>query len=147
MSRRTIAGWGAGSLVVVGAVAAALINELHGGWGWWVAAAVVVMVWAAGTGWLAYQVGGSGGVGQGAGSVSADRIRGSVRTETTMEGWCESTLVGVGGAGGEDGGGDVVGEGAVRARIIGGDASTRTILRACSRAQRRPSASSGRSAV
>lgn len=132
VSRRAVAGWGAGSLVVVGAVAAALINEFHGGWGWWVAAVVVVLVWALGTGWLAYRAGGSAGVGQGAGSVFADRIKGSVRTETTMEGWRGSTPVGVAGADGEDGGGDVVGEGAVRARIISGDASTRTTLRASS---------------
>jgi hypothetical protein len=129
VSRRTVAGWGAGSLVLMGAVAAALINELHGGWRWWVAAVVVVVVWALGTGWLTYRAGGSGGVAQGAGSVFADRIKGSVRTETTLEGWRTSTPVGVAGG---DGGGNAVGEGAVRARIIGGDASTRTTLRASS---------------
>lgn len=143
MSRRTVAGWGAGSLVVVGAAAAALINELHGGWGWRVAAAVVVVVWAVGAGWLAYRAGGSAGVSQGPGSVFADRIKGSVRTETTVEGWRGSTPVGVAGAGGEDGGADVVGEGAVHARIIGGDASTRTTLRASSPPPGTPPASSG----
>ncbi|MGH3781180.1 MAG: NACHT and WD repeat domain-containing protein, partial [Pseudonocardiaceae bacterium] len=132
MSRRAVAGWGAGSLVVVEAVAAALINELHGGWGWWVAAAVVVVVWAVGTGWVAYRAGGSSGFGQAAGSVFADLIRGSVKTETTVEGWRVSTLAGIASAGGEDGGGDVVGEGAVRARRIGGDVSTLTTLRASS---------------
>ena len=41
VSGRVVAAWGAGSLVVVGAVAAVLINELHGGVGggllplWW----------------------------------------------------------------------------------------------------------------
>jgi hypothetical protein len=129
VSRRVVAGWGAGSLVVVGAVAGALINELHGGWGWWVAAVVVVVVWALGAGWVAYRAGASAGVSQGAGSVLADRIKGSVRTETTMEGQRASSLVGVAGGGGEEGGGDVLGEGAVRAGVIGGDALTRTTLR------------------
>jgi hypothetical protein len=127
--RRTVAAWGMGSLVVVGAAATALINELHGGWGWRFAAAVVVVVWAVGTGWLTYRAGRSDGVRQETGSVIADRMRGSVTTETTIEGWRRSTRVGVAGSGGEGGGGDVLGEGAVRARIIGGDVSTRTNLR------------------
>lgn len=127
MSQRTVAGWGAGLLVVVGAVAAVLINELHGGWGWWVGAVGVVVVWAVGTGWLAYRSGGFAGVDQSAGSVVADRIRGSVRTETAVEGWRGSTPMGMAV---DDGGGDVVGEGAVRARLIGGDVSARAFLRA-----------------
>ena len=86
MSGRVVAAWGAGSLVVVGAVAAVLINELHGGVWWWVATAVVVGVWAVGAGWLAYRVGRFGGVRQGVGSVLADRITGSVRTQTTIDG-------------------------------------------------------------
>ncbi len=135
-----VAGWGAGSLVVVGAVAAALINELHGGWGWWVAVVVVVVVWALGTGWLAHRAGGSG-VRQGAGSVCADRIMGSVTTETTMGAGRGSTPVAVAGGGGVDG--DVVGEGAVRARSIGGDTSTRTTLRASSPAPGMPPAHLG----
>lgn len=143
MSRRTVAGWGAGSLVVVGAAAAALINELRGGWGWRVAAAAVVVAWALGTGWLAYRAGGPTVVSQGAGSVCADRIKGSVKTQTTMEGWPGSTPVGVAGAGGEGDGGDVVGQGAVRARIIGGDASTRTTLRASSPPPGTPPANPG----
>ncbi|MCA1602026.1 MAG: hypothetical protein LC776_10425 [Acidobacteria bacterium] len=54
-SRRTVEAWGAGSLVVVQAVAAALINELHGGWEWWVLAGLVVVGWALTVGWLAYR--------------------------------------------------------------------------------------------
>lgn len=128
VSRRTVAAWGAGWLVVVGAVASTLINGLHGGWGWWVAAVIVVVVWAVGSGWLAYRAGGSGGVSQGAGSVFAEHIRGSVTTETAIEGWRGSTPGGVVGCG--DGGDDVMGEGAVRTGIIGDDVSTRTTLRA-----------------
>lgn len=143
MSRRTVAAWGAGSLILVGAAATALINELHGSWGWWVAAAAVVGMWAVGSGWLAYREGGSAGVGQRAGSVFADRINGSVRTETTMDGWHGSTSVGSAGAGGEDGSDDVVGEGAVRARLIGGDTATRTTLRASSPTPGTPPANSG----
>lgn len=129
MSGQRVAGWGAGSLVVVGAVAAALINEVHSGWGWWVAVAVVVMVWALGAGWLAYRAGGSASVRQSAGSVVADRISGSVRTETTIEGW-RGFMLRASDCGIENGGGDAVGEGAVRVGIIGGDVSTRTTMRA-----------------
>jgi hypothetical protein len=43
----------AGALVVVGAAASALINELDGGPGWWIATAAVVLLWAAGTALLA----------------------------------------------------------------------------------------------
>lgn len=113
-------------MVVVSAAAAVLINELHGGWQWWVSAIVVVLVWAGGAGWLAFQAGGSGEVVQGPGSVVADQIMGSVKTETTMTGWFTSPSMG-GGAGGDGEEGDgVIGPGAVRARAVGGDVSTRT---------------------
>ena len=47
--RRHVFAVGSGGLIVLGSVAAALINELHGGWGWWIAAGLVVLAWAAGT--------------------------------------------------------------------------------------------------
>jgi len=78
----------AGLLVVVGAVAAALINELHGGWGWWVAAGAAVLVWAVGTGFVAFRTGDTGGsvrVGEG-GAYSGGSIRGGVTTRTTIRG-------------------------------------------------------------
>lgn len=136
LSRRAVLAWGAGSLVVVGAVAAALINELHGGWRWWVAAVVVVVAWAVGTGWLAYRAAGLRDVQQGAGSVFADRISGSVTTQTAVEGWKRSPLASIAGA--EDAGGDVMGEGAVRAGLIGGDVSTRATLWASRSAPKAP---------
>jgi hypothetical protein len=136
VSGRVVAGWGAGSLVVVGAAAAALINELHGGWRWWVAAATVVVVWAVGSGWLAYRSAQFGGGSQHAGSVLADRIDGSVMTQTSVEDGSAFSPHGVSG-------GDVVGEGAVRARMIGGDVSTRTDLRQPRTASRTPPADSG----
>lgn len=50
--RRTIAA-GSGVAVILTAVSGALINELHGGWGWWVATGGVVLVAAGLTCWLA----------------------------------------------------------------------------------------------
>ncbi|MBY8873209.1 hypothetical protein K7640_15340 [Micromonospora sp. PLK6-60] len=46
MSRRRV-GWGAGAAAVLAAVNSAVINELHAGWPWWIAA---VLVTAAGAG-------------------------------------------------------------------------------------------------
>src|SRR5690349_23723124 len=40
MSRYQLA-WGAGAAVVLSAVSGALINELHQGWPWWIAAIIV----------------------------------------------------------------------------------------------------------
>jgi uncharacterized membrane protein len=45
--------WGSAVGVVLSSVSAALINELHGGWGWWLATAVAVGVTAVFTGWMA----------------------------------------------------------------------------------------------
>jgi hypothetical protein len=142
VSGRVVAGWGAGSLVVVGAVAAALINELHGGVWWWVAAAMVVGVWAVGTAWLSSRANRFGGVRQGAGSVVADRIQGSVRTQTSIEGWRGSGTE-VTSSGAKDEGGEVMGEGAVRARLISGDVSTGTDLRASGSTPGTPPGESG----
>ncbi|WP_328475657.1 hypothetical protein OHA21_19895 [Actinoplanes sp. NBC_00393] len=41
MSRQVV--WGAGVGVVLSAVVGALVNELHAGWPWWIACAVVVL--------------------------------------------------------------------------------------------------------
>ena len=141
VSGRAVAAWGAGSLVLVGAIAAALINELHGGVWWWVATAVVVGVWAVGAGWLAYQADRFGRVRQGAGSVWAGRITGSVKTQTTIDGGCGSTA-GVDEAGASECG-EVIGEGAVRARLIGGDVWTRTDMRVSGPPPEPPRASPG----
>jgi hypothetical protein len=45
--------WTTGVAVVLGAVNSALINELHGGWPWWLAAIVVTALGAVLAGWLA----------------------------------------------------------------------------------------------
>ena len=47
--------WGSGAGVVMGAVTAALINELDGGWPWWLAAGAAVAGSAALTMWLTGQ--------------------------------------------------------------------------------------------
>ena len=141
VSGRAVAGWGAGSLVVVGAIAAALINELHGGVWWWVATAVVVGVWAVGTGWLAYQAQWFGGVRQGVGSVLADRITGSVKTQTTIKDGRGSAAE-VAAAGASECG-ELIAEGAVRARLIGGDVSTRTDMETSGSPPGSPPASPG----
>jgi hypothetical protein len=71
------------AVVVLSVAAAILINELHGGWGWWVAMAVVVVVWAAAVGWQLYRgsVASPGGerLGRGAVRVGRDVAKG-VRT-------------------------------------------------------------------
>lgn len=76
---RAMAAWGAVVTVVLAAVSAFLTNQLNGGWPWWVAAAGVVAVSAAVSGWLAWR--GSGGGSTGPGRVRAGRdVRGRVRT-------------------------------------------------------------------
>jgi hypothetical protein len=55
VSGRTVAACGAALLVAAGAVAAALINELHSGWKWWVVAGAVVVAWAAAEGRRTYK--------------------------------------------------------------------------------------------
>jgi hypothetical protein len=73
MSARRLAAWGAGAAVILTAVSTALINELHGGWRWWVAASGAVFMTAVLAGWLALR-GVGGGVDQlGAGAVKAGR--------------------------------------------------------------------------
>jgi len=67
MSRRQV-GWAAGFAVVLSAVSGAVINELHQGWPWWVAAVAVTGVGAALVGRLASgPADGGQRVGQGAG--------------------------------------------------------------------------------
>jgi hypothetical protein len=73
--------WAAGIAVVLAAVNSAVINELHGGWPWWVIAGVSTVAGAVLAGWLA---GGSEGeprrVGGGA-VVAGQDIAGRVRTD------------------------------------------------------------------
>jgi hypothetical protein len=57
VTRRLVMAWGGGGVVILGAVAAALTNELHAGWGWRIAAGVVVLVWAVVAGWIAFHTG------------------------------------------------------------------------------------------
>jgi hypothetical protein len=73
MAGRKAAG-GAGVTVVLAAVSGALINELHGGWPWWVASAGVVLASAAVATWSALRDPNSGSAGKavGDGAVSID---------------------------------------------------------------------------
>jgi len=83
VTRRSVAAWGGGGGVLLSAISAALINELHAGWPWVVGAAVAVLVWAAATVLLAYQADRRDDLIQAAGSVMAGRdIRGDVSTTT-----------------------------------------------------------------
>lgn len=45
MSGRMVA-WGAGAGVVLSSISGALINELHGGWPWWIAAGIASLIGA-----------------------------------------------------------------------------------------------------
>ena len=51
-----MAAWGAGVTVVLVAISGALINELHQGWPWWLAAGAVVLASAALSAWLTLRV-------------------------------------------------------------------------------------------
>jgi hypothetical protein len=107
---------------VLGGVSAGLINELHGGWGWWVAAGGIVLATAGLTGWLAARTGGGGGDRLAAGAVKAGRdIGGPVRTATTRPPAVQSLS--------EVDGGDSLGPGAVKAgRDIAGGVTTNTTI-------------------
>jgi len=113
----------AGLLVVVGAVVTALINQLDGGWGWWVAAGGAVLVWAVGTAVVAFRADDADGsvrVREG-GAYSGGSIRGGVTTRTTIHG-PGSEPPGVGE-------GVDVGRGAVfAADDIGGPVQTETVI-------------------
>jgi len=118
MSSRAVAVWGAGVTVVLAAVSAALINELHAGVAWRIAAIAVVLLSAGISAWLAYR---SSGPTQGdrlaAGAIKAGRdIRGGATTKVRGRVVNRSPT----GAAGDD-----IGLGAVKAgRDIDGDAST-----------------------
>ncbi len=81
-SRRGVAALGAGVTVALTALSGALINELHQGWPWWVAAGAVVLSSAAVSVWLTLRAPDDGGGDRlGAGAVKAGRdIGGSVAT-------------------------------------------------------------------
>jgi Na+/melibiose symporter-like transporter len=117
--RRWRVGIGSAATVVLAGVSGALINQLHGGWGWFVAAGTVVVASAIVTAWLAMRTTGERNTGDrlAAGAVKADRdIHGAVRTETVGPA-----------AEAPRGTGDRLGPGAVKAgRDIRGDVTTRT---------------------
>jgi hypothetical protein len=119
---RRVAAWGAGVTAVMAGVSAALINELHRGWPWWVAAGVVVLVAAALSTWLTLRTAADrGGDRLGAAAVKAVRdIGGSVETHASGG----APLPGIPSAGG-----DQLGVGAVKAgRDIRGDVRTTASL-------------------
>ena len=105
--------------VVLAALGAALINELHQGWQWWLAAGAVVLASAGVSAWLALRAPSDGGGDRlAAGAVKAGRdIRGGVTTHG------RGPAVYPGGP--APAGGDQLGPGAVKAgRDIGGDVTT-----------------------
>jgi Na+/melibiose symporter-like transporter len=57
--RRWWVGIGSAATVVLAGVSGGLINELHGGWGWFVAAGAVVLASAIVTAWLAMRTTGN----------------------------------------------------------------------------------------
>lgn len=80
--------WGAGGAVVLTAVTTALVNELHGGWPWWVACGVTVIIWAVLAMWLASRdpTHSDRSLRVGVGGVFAGRdIRGVVRTRARLD--------------------------------------------------------------
>jgi hypothetical protein len=117
--RRWQIGIGSTATVVLTGVSGALINELHGGWGWIVAAAAVVLMAALLTGWLALRTGDAETAQHlSNGAVEAGRdIHGAVRTETVGPSVERSS----------HGPCDLLGPGAVKAgRDIRGEVTTRT---------------------
>jgi hypothetical protein len=119
MHRRWRIGLGSATTVVLAGGSGALINELHGGWGWAVAAGAVVLVGAVLTGWLAMRAAEppAGGDRLGDGAVKAGRdITGAVRTEVAGQPTGNASRGQVG---------DRLGPGAVKAgRDIRGDVTT-----------------------
>ena len=121
MSRRAVAAGGAGVTVVLAALSAALINELHQGWPWWLAAGAVVLAGAVISSWLAWRTpDGQTRDRLGAGAVKASRdIVGAVTTEVHGPTPASETAAPTEG--------DQLGPGAVKAgRDIRGDVSTTT---------------------
>jgi len=119
VSRRGVAVWGAGGTVVLAALSGALINELHQGWPWWLAAGAVVLTSAALSAWLTLRVPSDHQGDQLAGAaVKAGRdIQGRVTTHA------DGPAASSGGPSPAEG--DQLGPGAVKAgRDIGGDVTT-----------------------
>jgi cobalamin synthase len=111
----------AAAVVVLAAVSTSLINELHHGWPWWLAAGAVVLVSAGLAAWLALRSPpGKTGDRLGLGAVKAGRdIIGNVRTGVVARHQSE-TKPGMAG--------DDLGSGAVKAdRDIRGDVRTDVI--------------------
>lgn len=120
MRASSVAAFGAGATVLLAAVSGALINELHGGWQWWIAAGVVVLVSASVSTFVVYRTHRShGGDVLGPGAVKAEQdIVGAVKTFTTGGPFAQPS-------GSAEG--DRLGPGAVKAgRHILGDVTTVT---------------------
>jgi hypothetical protein len=129
MSRRSVVVWGASSLVLLAAGAAALINKVDAGGGWKIAATAVVLLWAGVAGWLAWRTDSgqhAGGDHLGARAVKANRdIRGGVNTGGPARPSAVSTEPSP--TRSLPTGGDYLGERAVKAgRDIQGDVNTST---------------------
>ncbi|MGI5214944.1 hypothetical protein [Plantactinospora sp. CA-290183] len=113
MSRRVF-GWGSGVGVVLAVVSGGLVNELHGGWPWWMAAAVVTLAAATLAAWLATAGGGQVQVDEG-GVYAGRNVDGRVRTRVR----------GAGSSSQRRGGGTRIGRGAVGAgQDVTGDVDT-----------------------
>lgn len=81
MSSRRVA-WGTAAGVMLAAVIGGLVNELHAGWPWWGAAAIVTLLAAVLAGWLASHTSDPGDVVVEKGGVYAGRdIAGKVTTK------------------------------------------------------------------
>jgi hypothetical protein len=127
VGKRGVLAVGASVTVVLAAISGGLVNEIHRGWPWWIAAGGVILAGAALTGALSMLASSSGGDHLAEGAVKADRdIRGPIETD-----------VEVGGHAGEhwgETGGDRLGPGAVKAgRDISGSVTTRANSRSASR--------------
>jgi hypothetical protein len=110
MSRRWAA-FGSGSVVVLGAVSSAFINELGRGWLWWAGACVVVAGAAGITAWLALRPSDQRRAG--------DRLdRAAVKVTGSVTGGVETLSYGASMAPGQESGGDQLGPGAV---LVEGD--------------------------
>lgn len=116
MTGRRVAAWGAGAGVVLAGVSAALINELPGGWPWWVAAGAAVLIAASLSAWLAHRAAREAGDQLEGGAVKAGRnIDGNVRTNVSRLNYSRMSRAD----------GDLLGPGAVKAgRDVRGDITT-----------------------
>jgi hypothetical protein len=134
--RGRVIGVGSAATVILGGVPAALINELHGGWGWMIATAGVVLLAAGLTGWLAMR--------STASSSSGDQLwAGAVKAARDIDGPVQTTTSGpLPEPGGTASSGDLLGPGAVKAgRDMRGGVTTHTTIVPDSSTPKSPEAS------